>query len=582
MTDSGPAERYWDYCPGEFWLRATPGERAAQERWQAGLADRGGISLGQEVFVSELAALYPDRFSIGDDSYVGAQAYVTGDVIFGGNCTLNPFATVRGLVRAGDGVRVGAHSAILGFNHTMSPDAPVFRQPLRFDGITIGDDVWIGSNVTIIDGVTIGSHAVIGGGAVVTRDVADWSIVAGNPARPIGDRRTRGARRTPGLDGKLAELGRRARDQAGDLLQRAWQDGPGGLDGPGGPGALGAPGGPGAPDGGTFRNTPGAAPTRRAWCDAVELADLLTGSPVPPGLTRERLLEVLAGAQDAVTGLVPEIAGPDDPADTAPLALPVFGHAPENYHILCAGYALQLLGARFPHPITAVSELSANALVARLDGLPWPEDVWACGSAIDSIGTAMYLDRAGHGRPGQPETVLGWMLSRCHRESGMWGRPDDQARWQLVVNGFYRATRGTFAQFGVPLPYPERAVDTLLTHMADSAYFRDDCGTACNVLDVIHPLWLCAKQTSHRRQEAENWVRWQLGRAVAAWSDGAGFSFELEAGHGDPRTPSLLGTEMWLATIWLLADYLGVSEALGYRPRGVHRPEPALSLPVPG
>jgi hypothetical protein len=163
----------------------------------------------------------------------------------------------------------------------------------------------------------------------------------------------------------------------------------------------------------------------------------------------------------------------------------------------------------------------------------------------------------------------------------MWGEPDDTVRWHQVVNGFYRATRGTFAQFGIPLPYPERAVDTLLTHAADAGYFRDDCGTACNVLDVIHPLWLCARQTRHRRDEGEKWARWQLGRALAAWSDGAGFSFELQVGHGERRTPSLLGTEMWLATVWMLADFLGVSDALGYRPRGVHRPEPALSLQTP-
>jgi len=37
---------------------------------------------------------------------------------------------------------------------------------------------------------------------------------------------------------------------------------------------------------------------------------------------------------------------------------------------------------------------------------------------------------------------------------------------------------------------------------------------------------------------------------------------------------------MWLSVTWLLADYLGRSDALGYRPRGVHRPEPALRLPI--
>lgn len=39
--------------------------------------------------------------------------------------------------------------------------------------------------------------------------------------------------------------------------------------------------------------------------------------------------------------------------------------------------------------------------------------------------------------------------------------------------------------------------------------------------------------------------------------------------------PGLQGTEMWLAIAWYLADLLGVSDALGYRPRGVHRPEPS-------
>ena len=58
----------------------------------------------------------------------------------------------------------------------------IFRQPLRSAGITIGDDVWLGSHV-VVDGVRIGSHAVVGAGSVVTRDVPEWAVVVGNPAR---------------------------------------------------------------------------------------------------------------------------------------------------------------------------------------------------------------------------------------------------------------------------------------------------------------------------------------------------------------------------------------------------------------
>jgi acetyltransferase-like isoleucine patch superfamily enzyme len=48
--------------------------------------------------------------------------------------------------------------------------------------ITIGDDVWVGGGAIILPGVTIGEHSVVGAGAVVTKDVAPYTVVAGNPA----------------------------------------------------------------------------------------------------------------------------------------------------------------------------------------------------------------------------------------------------------------------------------------------------------------------------------------------------------------------------------------------------------------
>jgi hypothetical protein len=198
---------------------------------------------------------------------------------------------------------------------------------------------------------------------------------------------------------------------------------------------------------------------------------------------------------------------------------------------------------------------------------------------VDALGTAMLWNRTRFSRDTEIETLLGWLTTRCDPGTGLWGSPDPSAGWLEPVNGFYRLTRGTFAQFAVPLPYPERTIDSVLAHSGDATYFGDRRGTACNVLDVIHPLWLAGKQTNHRRKEGEDWARRQLARATRSWNPGAGFSFALEPGAQWDGTPGLLGTEMWLSITWLLADYLGMSADLGFRPRGVHRPEPATTLP---
>ncbi|RVX38557.1 acetyltransferase-like isoleucine patch superfamily enzyme [Nonomuraea polychroma] len=550
----------FDFCPWRFWSDATEEDRQAQADHVAELRGRMELEAPEKVFISPLAAVYADRLRIGERSYIAAHAYVTDDVVMGDDCTLNPYSVARGRVVLGNAVRVGAHTSLLGFNHGAAPDRPVFRQAITSKGIRIGDDVWIGSNVVVLDGVTIGDHAVVGAGAVVTKDVPAWAMVAGNPARLIRDRRTprptapapssqdvpSPSRSEGDLARLLADFADRAREQADAVLRRCWT-------------------------GERYVDRPDAEPTVRAWCDAVEIADLLLGGP-PPIPARDEIVGFLQDRQDAATGLVPEIGAAGTPTLDGIAA----------YHVLCVGYALDLLGARFRHPVHAVTGLGSQDLIAALDALDWKRKAWTAGSWVDAVGTGLYRNLADFGLRGEIETLYGWLLTRCSQAHGMWGEPDPDAGRLQVVNGFYRLTRGTFAQFGVPLPYPEQAVDTVLAQARDPRYFGPDTGNACNVLDVIHPLWLAGKQTRYRRAEGEAWARERLVRAVGGWQDGAGFSFALTVGSGTTRTPGLQGTEMWLAIIWLLADYLGVSDALAYRPRGIHRPEPAIQLPGPG
>ena len=92
-------------------------------------------------------------------------------------------------ITIGDRVWIGANTVIADTDfHPLDPQRRG-ENPLAANTapITIADDVFIGMNTLILKGVTIGARAVVGAGSVVTRDVPPDAIVAGNPARVIGE-----------------------------------------------------------------------------------------------------------------------------------------------------------------------------------------------------------------------------------------------------------------------------------------------------------------------------------------------------------------------------------------------------------
>lgn len=560
-----PVDRHHhDYSPWSFWSRGTPEEHRHQLDLQAELVRvRPGWSIGEKCFVSEQAAVQAEVLELGPSSYIAAQAYVTGELRTGRNCTINPFGVVRGEVTLGDAVRVGAHTSILAFNHTMAdPEVEVFRQPISVRGVTIGKDVWIGSHVVILDGVTVGDRAVIAAGAVITKDVPSGAIVGGNPAKVLRWRvpnpRSGNLTAEGDLGERLVSFVERARGQAEDVLARSW--------------AAELPGG-------QFVDRPGAAPSVRAQCDAIEIADLLLGA-APSQLSVDEQVARLRSLQDPKTGLV---ASFDADGQQESAVTDLFDDQ-ANYHVLCVGYALDILDSGFPEPITIVAEADAAELVDGLERQPWDGQPWRSGHWVDMAGTALRwnLARKVPGTRGTAEALFGWLLTRADRRTGMWGTGGHDGDLLQVVNGFYRASRGTFAQFGLPLPYPERVIDTVLEHVTEQRYFAPHRQNACNVLDVAHPLWLAGRQTGHRHHEVVTVARNLLSDALEHWTDGQGFGFQAPhptTGALSDTHPGLQGTEMWLAIIWLLADLAGLSQLLGYRPRGVHRVEPAVRLP---
>ncbi|SLN02787.1 Galactoside O-acetyltransferase [Corynebacterium xerosis] len=88
----------------------------------------------------------------------------------------------QGGLHIGDDCLIGHNTVIATLNHDLAPSR---RGDLHPAPVTIGNNVWIGANVTILPGITIGDDAVIAAAAVVTKDVPAKSLVVGSPARVI-------------------------------------------------------------------------------------------------------------------------------------------------------------------------------------------------------------------------------------------------------------------------------------------------------------------------------------------------------------------------------------------------------------
>ena len=171
--------------------------QAWQDEWQTYLQEMESIVIGKNCFIAPEARLFaePGRtIVIGDNSFIAADAVLHGPITLGANVSVNHHVTLDGSskgIHIGDDTRVAAYCHLYAFNHGMSPARPISEQSVTSKGITVGRDVWLGANVGVVDGITIADHAVVGMDSVVTRDVETFAIVAGNPARVIGDRRNK-------------------------------------------------------------------------------------------------------------------------------------------------------------------------------------------------------------------------------------------------------------------------------------------------------------------------------------------------------------------------------------------------------
>ncbi|MDX2197213.1 MAG: acyltransferase [Cytophagales bacterium] len=136
---------------------------------------QGYISIGAASDLQKGVCInaFGGTITIGEHTFIGQYTVIYGH----GNVTI------------GSNSLISMHCRILSSNHTIPDRQHIIRDmPDILLPVTIGNDVWLGAGVTVLGGVNIGHGCVVGAGAVVTKDLPDYSIAVGNPATIIRHR----------------------------------------------------------------------------------------------------------------------------------------------------------------------------------------------------------------------------------------------------------------------------------------------------------------------------------------------------------------------------------------------------------
>ena len=145
---------------------------------------------GSKIYWSVRMDTPPYRnFQLGRKSVIESYCCINnavGDVTIGDYTRIGIHCTVIGPVSIGNNVNLAQGITVTALNHNFEDvTRRIDEQGISTKPVVIGDDVWIGANAVILPGVTIGRHVVVAAGAVVTKDVPDYCVVAGVPAKVV-------------------------------------------------------------------------------------------------------------------------------------------------------------------------------------------------------------------------------------------------------------------------------------------------------------------------------------------------------------------------------------------------------------
>jgi len=144
----------------------------------ANVSDKSHIGAGTKVWIN---VQIRENAHIGDGCILSKDVYIDHAVRIGDRCKIQNSVSVYNGVSIGDDVFVGPNVA---FTNDRVPRA--FNTDWCIAETKVETGASLGANSTIVCGITIGEYAMVAAGSVVTKDVSPYTLVMGNPARPVG------------------------------------------------------------------------------------------------------------------------------------------------------------------------------------------------------------------------------------------------------------------------------------------------------------------------------------------------------------------------------------------------------------
>lgn len=153
----------------------------------------GDVKIGKQVYIGDQVSLIVEKgaaLHIADHSFIGESCYIKcfgGKVLIGKDVSINSKSYINGCggISIGDNTRIGTQSILIASNHKFGEPDLLVKDAITKQGVSLGQNIWLGARVTVLDGVTIADDSVIGACSLVSKSLSESGLYVGIPAKKI-------------------------------------------------------------------------------------------------------------------------------------------------------------------------------------------------------------------------------------------------------------------------------------------------------------------------------------------------------------------------------------------------------------